>query len=104
MRKGVATDRKSAIFLEVLAHTKYLGLLCASLRAAQGGNFIDWSAHQGMTAIGAQQTFSSGSQRVSNGWIPAVPDLPACDAHCSKAVISCLKPRHPTPRLLRWHW
>src|ERR1700730_3762339 len=38
----------------------------------------------------------SASLNGSEGWIRDVPDLPNFDAHASKAVIDCLKPRHPT--------
>ena len=41
-----------AIFGGSSAHTEYLGRLCGPPDAAQSRDFTDWSAHQGMTAIG----------------------------------------------------
>jgi len=44
---------------------------------------------------------AQSGQYVSLGRLPVCP---AWDARASKAVIYRLKPRHLTPRLLRWRW
>jgi hypothetical protein len=55
-----------------------------------------------MPHLGHSPTPAELAQLVENAPFPICP---AYDAQASKAVIHCLKPRHPTPRLFqRYRW